>query len=80
MNGVVGASWDSSGNTVQSLIEHWNGANWKVVSSPIDHEQLTSITRVPSTNQLWAVGLGRLIEHWDGANWSIVTHGMRNET
>jgi hypothetical protein len=70
---AVGASWDISGNNVQALIEHWNGKSWKVVSSPTASDQLTGITRVPSTNQLWAVGSGGLIEHWDGTSWNIVS-------
>ena len=70
---AVGASWDISGNNVQALIEHWNGKSWKFVSSPTIPEQLTAITRVSGTNQLWAVGLGGIIEHWDGTSWSVVS-------
>ena len=73
----------------QVLVEHWNGASWQIVSSPPlpsgtsrNGGATLSATRIPGTNQLWAVGewhqwigLGRgtpLIERWDGTAWQIV--------
>jgi hypothetical protein len=70
---AVGASWDLSGNNVQALIEHWNGRSWKVSPSPAASQQLMGLTRVPGTNQLWAVGTGGLIEQWNGTSWNIVS-------
>ena len=61
----------NSGGTAQTLIEHWNGANWQVVSSPNvgTYNYLYGVAAVSSTN-IWAVGYtqnssGRstLIEH-----------------
>jgi len=75
---------------VQLLVEHWNGAAWQIASSPPlptsaaqnKGGYLRAVTRIPGTNQLWAVGewhewtnLGRgqpLIERWNGAAWQIV--------
>lgn len=50
---------DPMSNMPQALIEHWNGANWSVISSPSTGENnsfLEAVIRVPGTNQLWAVG------------------------
>jgi hypothetical protein len=69
-----------------TLIEHWDGSSWSIVSSPnpdTDLNELHSISGVAS-NDLWAVG-GRgsgdtccpfqsLIEHWDGTSWSVVSN------
>lgn len=71
------------------LVEHWNGARWQIVSSPPlppsaapNKGGSLRATRIPGTNQLWAVGewhewvsMGRgqpLIERWTGAAWQIV--------
>lgn len=68
-----------------NLIEHWNGTNWSIVSSPnassSDYNALSSIS-VLSASNIWAVGgyvgVGKhpqrtLIEHWNGTSWSIVS-------
>jgi hypothetical protein len=68
-----------------SLIEHWDGSSWSIVSSPngsaLDNA-LSSVTCI-SASDCWAVGsdwseLGQrdaqtLIEHWDGTSWVVVT-------
>jgi hypothetical protein len=78
---AVGRYYDNSG-LLQTLVEHWDGKNRSIVSSP----------NVPSVNNLffgiaavsvsdaWAVGYTftssssqTLIEHWDGTSWNIVT-------
>lgn len=73
----------------QVLVEHWNGARWQIASSPPlppspsrTSGASLSATRIPGTNQLWAVGewhewvsMGAgqpLIERWDGTAWQIV--------
>ncbi len=42
-----------------TLVEQWNGSQWKVVNSPspgsLDSD-LTAVARVPSSSHLWAVG------------------------
>lgn len=68
------------------LIEHWDGTSWKVVASPalpdVTQSMLVALTRIPGTNQLWAVGYTLkyprpsyeqvLIERWDGSAWHVV--------
>ncbi|HEX3269113.1 MAG TPA: hypothetical protein VHR15_00590 [Ktedonobacterales bacterium] len=66
-----------------TLIEHYNGATWSVVSQPAGigpSSEILGMTAI-STNDVWAVGdylnpatntYQQLIEHWDGATWSIV--------
>ncbi len=85
---VIGFSANSgyynSGNQV--LIEHWNGQQWSVVSSPNlagANEQILSGVSAISSNDIWAVGFSTsgndtstiktLIEHWNGSQWSIVS-------
>jgi hypothetical protein len=79
----VGAAVTSGGIT-QTLVEHWNGTQWSVVSSPnttLPYNALSGVTAT-SANNIWAVGLynnrlGRsartLIEHWNGSQWGIVS-------
>jgi hypothetical protein len=46
-------------DTALTLIEHWNGESWSIVSSPnvgMGNDLLWAITRVPGTNKAWAVG------------------------
>ena len=43
----------------QTLIEHWNGTKWSIVASPNpgpNDNALYSVTRVPSSQQVWAMG------------------------
>ncbi len=78
-------------NATQPLVVRWDGANWHVVSSPVPAgataSSFNAITRIPGTNQLWAVGSARigtppsgmlgyfqpLIERWDGSTWQVAT-------
>ncbi len=83
--GNVWAVGDYGSSTVgfeQTLIEHWNGWNWSIVSSPNvskSDNYLTGVAAV-SVSDMWAVGAYNsfsspeqtLIEHWNGKNWSIV--------
>jgi hypothetical protein len=71
---AVGGRGD--GNTCcafESLIEHWNGTSWSVVSNP-GRSSLQGASAV-AANDVWAVGLaaaGGDIEHWDGTAWTTV--------
>lgn len=71
-----------SGTTGDTLIIHWNGSVWSVVSSPnvTGSNELYAVSAA-STNNVWAVGeyydstnskYQTLTEHWDGTAWSIV--------
>ncbi len=93
LSGVVavtpGDAWVVGDATVnfsssQTLIEHWDGTQWSVVSSPsIDslENQLSSVAAI-SAQDIWAVGsatdngtgaVQTVIEHWDGTQWNLVT-------
>lgn len=75
--GVNGFS--KSGAT--TLVEHWNGTKWSVVTSPNPgslYNILTSVAAV-SANSIWAGGYAEtsseyttLAEHWNGKIWSVV--------
>lgn len=79
---AVGATGSASQGPLQTLIEHWNGTRWSIVSSPnsqlpINH--LYGVTAI-SSSDIWAVGsasveggaTSTLIEHWNGTKWKIV--------
>ncbi len=66
----------------QTLIEHWNGTKWHVVSSPhpgTPDDSLNSVAVVSAKN-VWAVGSYTtqgtlpLIVHWDGTTWQAVSN------
>jgi hypothetical protein len=67
----------------QTLVEHWDGTQWSVVTSPSiasQENQLSSISAL-SANDIWAAGsatnnttggVQTLIEQWNGSTWSII--------
>jgi len=69
--------------TVDTLVEHWNGTAWTVVSSPNQpaiQNFLYGVTAI-SAGDVWAVGESgddssdtsqTLVEHWNGTMWTIV--------
>src|SRR6478672_481411 len=67
----------------RTLIEHWDGISWAIVSSPntgtTDRNFLTGVT-CASPSDCWAVGTyyngsayQTLIERWEGTSWAIVS-------
>ena len=69
----------------QAAIEHWDGTNWSIVSSPDPTHSpgLDSFLRgiaAISASDIWAVGFNftslggwdTLTEHWDGTSWKII--------
>jgi hypothetical protein len=75
---AVGYS-QSSGGTVQTLIEQWNGSQWSIVSSPATGALLYGVSCI-STSFCMATGDSgssgtnqTLIEQWNGTQWSIVS-------
>jgi hypothetical protein len=79
---AVGA-FTTAGGVEQTLIEHWNGTSWSVVSSPSPGgaSDLKGVAIV-SANDIWAVGAfipssnvfeQTLIEQWNGTSWSVVS-------
>ncbi len=81
---AVGTFDTGASTTLSTLVEHWNGTAWSVVTSPnngTSDNKLLGVAAVSATNA-WAVGFGiptggapaqSLAEHWDGSTWSIVT-------
>jgi hypothetical protein len=57
-----------------ALIEHWNGATWKEVPAPAEHDATFLGVAALSARDAWAVGSGKktLIEHWNGTRWKRV--------
>src|SRR5205807_6085949 len=74
----------NTNNARQTLVEHWNGTSWRIVSSPnigSNFNTLSGVTAISSTNA-WAVGFvinsskninQPLVEHWNGTKWGIVS-------
>jgi hypothetical protein len=68
----------------RTLIQHWDGTEWRIVSSPSPEDQVNALLGVAalSANDAWAVGyrfgsqtqspIETLILHWDGVSWSQV--------
>jgi hypothetical protein len=67
-------------STARTLVEHFNGTDWRIVSSP--HRRIPSRLEgiaVAGPNDAWAVGQSAaavgaprmLREHWDGQRWSV---------
>ncbi len=77
-------SYDAGG-AFKTLIEHWNGARWRITASPNPAggfhttNTLGGIVAITPKNA-WAFGFYEkatttfrtLIEHWDGTKWSVV--------
>lgn len=82
---AVGDYTTQYGKGMQShtLVEHWNGSSWSVVTSPnagSGDNALNGITALSPTNA-WSVGYSSnnggpqqtLTEHWNGSSWSVVS-------
>jgi hypothetical protein len=78
---AVGYSGDQNTVTYQTLIEHWDGTQWQIVSSP-NSGVTTKLSGVSATsaNDIWAVGWAKrstrfgiypVTEHWNGSTWSV---------
>ena len=79
---AVGASYN--GTADQTLVEHWDGASWTIVSSADSGAAQSSVLRgvtCVAASDCWTVGFGynvsgvaqTLVEHWDGTSWTIVS-------
>jgi hypothetical protein len=85
-NDVWAVGNSSSGGGALTLIEHWNGTTWSVVSSPTPNNNavLNGVVAISAKN-VWAVGYTfssvlsggsvqqTLIEQWNGSTWSVVS-------
>jgi hypothetical protein len=76
---IVGEADDPAPNyTAHTLIEHWNGSTWAVMTDP-DVGSISGISAVSPTDA-WIVGVKyvgstgvTLIEHWNGSTWRVVS-------
>jgi hypothetical protein len=87
---AAGSYVGGSGST-QTLIEHWNGSSWSIVTSPntssTQNNDLSGVS-CGSASDCSAVGdyvsnsgiRQTLIERWNGSSWSIVTSPNPNNT
>src|SRR5256885_7836788 len=77
---AVGVSYNTERTLGSTLIEHWNGSRWSVVSSPNPSSSVNALNAVAvvSSTDVWAVGIAPtptntvLILHWNGAAWSVM--------
>jgi hypothetical protein len=72
---AVGDSYITATEQTQSLIEHWDGKQWRIVASPKTPNTYLFGVAAVSAHNIWAVGESStqpLIEHWDGKQWSLV--------
>jgi hypothetical protein len=75
---------ESPGSHFRTLVEHWDGTSWSIVSSPntgaLESNSLQAVT-CASASDCWAVGeyvvglfdTRTLVERWDGTSWAIVS-------
>ena len=82
-NNVWAVGYSGVSGRYSTLIERWNGTQWRVVTSPnadtTGDNVLTSVDALSGTNA-WAVGFSRtdtsrksLIQRWNGTSWTIVS-------
>src|SRR5215217_1208817 len=82
-NNVWAVGYSGLSGRYSTLIERWNGTQWRVVTSPNADTNgdnvLRSVDALSSTNA-WAVGSSRtatshksLIQRWNGTSWTIVS-------
>jgi hypothetical protein len=78
---AVGWYSPATGALFKTLIEHWNGSSWSVVSSPNPSSSVNILYGVAgvSSSDVWAVGYfsgagyRTLVEHWKWTSWSVAT-------
>jgi len=79
---AVGDSMNTNTQVINTLIEHWNGSSWSMVSSPNPSPETNQLNAVAviAKNNVWAVGsysnengVQTLVEHWNGTVWSVVS-------
>jgi hypothetical protein len=82
-NNVYAAGFQTASNgATLTLIEHWDGTSWSVVSSPNKNQTGNVLSSISGTSptDIWAVGnnvapnvpVKTLVEHFDGTQWKIV--------
>ena len=88
--GSQGNSTNGEGAGARTLVEHWNGSAWSVVTSPNvagSNQDLLRGAAATSPTDIWAAGRSKssggvkrtLIEHWNGSSWQIVPSPNLND-
>jgi hypothetical protein len=72
----------ASNGAVKTLIEHWDGTSWKLVTSPNSNQTGNFLWGLSATSptDIWAVGdrvapntpVETLVLHFDGSKWTVV--------
>ena len=79
--------WAVGASGTSTLIEHWDGSRWSIVSSPSPGNAFNTLQAISGTgaSDQWAVGFATnlvgpdqymtnvLIEHWNGLSWQSVS-------
>src|SRR5947209_6377502 len=75
-------NFSRSNSTSSTLIEHWNGSKWSIISSPNPGSISNGLGGIGavSAGDIWAVGgfsnttksSQTLIIHWNGTHWSVI--------
>jgi hypothetical protein len=72
---AVGYYFDNT-DPGRTLIEHWNGIQWLIVSSPDAGEDFLTDVVAVGPHDVWAVGnsnsVNTLVLRWNGTSWSII--------
>jgi hypothetical protein len=79
---AVGFRYTHNFTRTETLVEHWDGTEWTIVSSPNPGRTSNSFSGVEAVaaDDVWAVGsdfdpttyIVAMAEHWDGTAWSVV--------
>jgi hypothetical protein len=95
-NDCTAVGYSTTSGAASTLVEHWNGTSWTIVSSP-NPEGFTKSYPIhvscASASDCWAVGStsnkstveAALAEHWDGTKWTVnsptgIPQGLRDIT
>ncbi len=90
---AVGVHYNQSALAYQTLVEHFDGTKWSILTSPnggTRYDELRALAVVSPTD-IWAVGMTQtsgstirnltMIQHFDGTSWTIMPSPNRpNET
>jgi hypothetical protein len=83
-NDVWAVGYTVTGGTVQTLVQKWDGKEWKTIPSanaPSRNSYLSGVAAL-APDDVWAVGhsctgdcqdAAPLVQHWDGRTWNIMT-------
>ncbi len=89
-NDVWAAGTTNGSDVGATLLEHWNGVRWSVVTPPSTPDAadpyITGLAAL-GPNDVWAVGTTSsqaprhtLVEHWNGTGWSVVPSANTNDS